>query len=153
MYLYMWHGCGSHLLAYDAIKKLEKCPAAFLMGCDSGAYVLNGSYAPICTPTSYLCAGSSFVVANLWTVTSCYVDKTIRTMFTDMLKARSDWSSKGKELEHKNYKSTIGAMVSIARNSHALLLGAGTVCFGLPTTICRKKNVASSNPNKRRKLY
>lgn len=114
------------------------------MGCESGKCVLAGSYAPRYDTTPYLLAGSPFVVANLWNVTHEEGDTLIRAMFEGLVKQRSNGSER-----------RIGFVMQDVRRNLPSMAGASTVCVGLPTTICRRgkrKNVESSNPNKRRKF-
>ncbi|KAK8968139.1 hypothetical protein KSP40_PGU001097 [Platanthera guangdongensis] len=56
-------------LQADSFGKLDRCAAAFLMGCCSGSLWQSGSYAPRGAPLHYLFAGSPTVIANLREVT------------------------------------------------------------------------------------
>jgi hypothetical protein len=106
------------------------------------------------------------VVANLWTATDLDADAFIRSMFKSMLKSRSFTCKKCKEpgetrkfpqkklgeLSETNcrHRRSVGALMPDARNSLSLMLGACTVCFGVPTNMCTKNNVKQES-NKRRK--
>ncbi|GJY60115.1 zinc finger, GRF-type containing protein [Tanacetum coccineum] len=65
------NGCytnGEQLIAAKFIQKMNKCPAALLMGCDSGRLTLCGSLAPKGAPTHYLLGGTPALLCNLWTM-------------------------------------------------------------------------------------
>lgn len=57
---------GAKYIPNDVVKKLNIRCAALLMGCASCSLTLQGCYAPIGAPLSYLMAGSPIIVGNLW---------------------------------------------------------------------------------------
>ncbi|KAK8969287.1 hypothetical protein KSP40_PGU017653 [Platanthera guangdongensis] len=80
LYLYFGHGSGMQYLQADSFGKLDRCAAAFLMGCCSGSLWQSGSYAPRGAPLHYLFAGSPTVIANLWEVTDKDIDRFAKAM-------------------------------------------------------------------------
>ncbi|KAK1428290.1 hypothetical protein QVD17_17121 [Tagetes erecta] len=68
LFIYFGHGNGLQYIPGHKIEKLDRCAAAFLIGCCSGSLLLNGSYIPSGAPLSYLLAGSPVVIATLWNV-------------------------------------------------------------------------------------
>nr|GEX56819.1 hypothetical protein [Tanacetum cinerariifolium] len=68
LYIYLSHGCGEQYIAVKFIQKMNKCPVALLMGCDSRRVTLCGSLVPKGTPIHYLLGGSPAILCNLWTM-------------------------------------------------------------------------------------
>ncbi|KAL0912981.1 hypothetical protein M5K25_016406 [Dendrobium thyrsiflorum] len=75
LYLYFGHGSGMQYIRANSFGKLNRCAAAFLMGCSSGSLRQRGSYAPQGAPLYYLYAGSPTVIANLWEVSDKDIDR------------------------------------------------------------------------------
>lgn len=117
----------------DKIKKLKKCSAAFLMGCASGCLTLQGCYAPVGTPLSYLRAGSPFVVANLWIMLESELCLFAETLLKEILKDLG--------LSSKSDRRRIGVILVKACSSFILpaMSRGSLVCYGLPVAIHNSK--------------
>jgi Peptidase family C50 len=59
LFIYFGHGSGAQFLAPQALRRLDACPAALLMGCSSGRLKLQGAYEPSGHVLSYVLAGAS----------------------------------------------------------------------------------------------
>ncbi|GJU06022.1 separase isoform X1 [Tanacetum coccineum] len=55
-------------ISRNALKTLEVCALAILMGCASGLLKSEGPYTPLGAPIDYLLAGSPIVMCNLWNI-------------------------------------------------------------------------------------
>lgn len=75
LFLYFGHGSGSQYIRARAIKKLDSCAVALLIGCSSGALTEAGEFEPYGTPMTYMQAGCPALVATLWDVTDKDVDR------------------------------------------------------------------------------
>jgi hypothetical protein len=136
LYIYKGNGIcftGTKYIPDDMIKNLEKCSAAFLMGCASGCLTLQGCYAPVGTSLSYLRAGSPFVVANLWMMLESEMCLFAETLFEEILKDL--------QLSSQTDRRRIGAILVKARSSfiHPIMSGGSLVCYGLPVGILNSK--------------
>jgi len=105
--LYFGHGSGAHYLRAHAIRKMDKCAVALLMGCSSAKLTEYGVYEPDGMPLSYLSGGSPAVVGNLWDVTDRDIDRFA-------LELMEDWglldltNSAGAQLVKKAHKNQDG---------------------------------------------
>ncbi|PNH10462.1 Separin [Tetrabaena socialis] len=75
LFLYFGHGSGEQLLPLPALRKLQRCAAAVLMGCSSGRLRAHGAYDPAGAAAAYMVAGCPALVANLWDVTDRDIDR------------------------------------------------------------------------------
>jgi separase len=96
------------------------------MGCSSVALQENGDYEPIGTVLSYLLAGSPCVVGNLWNVTDKDCDRFTKALL-------EDWFKGGE---------SITECIIRAREEckFKYLMGAATVCYGLPAYVNKTDN-------------
>lgn len=81
--LYFGHGSGGQYIRARAVKKLDECAVALLMGCSSGALKEAGEFEPYGMPLAYLLGGSAAVVANLWDVTDKDIDRFSKKVLED----------------------------------------------------------------------
>jgi separase len=75
LYLYFGHGSGGQYIRSRAIRKLDRCAVALLMGCSSAALIEEGEFESHGMPLNYLQAGSQAVVGTLWDVTDKDIDR------------------------------------------------------------------------------
>ncbi|MCJ1287770.1 hypothetical protein MMC26_007122 [Xylographa opegraphella] len=75
IYLYFGHGSGSQYISSRAVRKLDRCAVALLMGCSSGTMTEEGEYESHGVPLTYLQAGAQAVVGTLWDVTDKDIDR------------------------------------------------------------------------------
>ena len=75
IYLYFGHGSGSQYISSRAVRRLDKCAVALLMGCSSGTMTEEGEYESHGVPMTYLQAGAQAVVGTLWDVTDKDIDR------------------------------------------------------------------------------
>ena len=75
IFLYFGHGSGSQYISSRAIRKLDRCAVALLMGCSSGIMVEEGEFESHGIPMTYLHAGAQAVVGTLWDVTDKDIDR------------------------------------------------------------------------------
>jgi separase len=149
LYLYFGHGCGGQYIRARAIKRLEGCAVALLMGCSSGALTEAGEYESYGTPINYLQAGSAAVVGTLWDVTDKDIDRFSMTVLERWglfeheaaaspamargSPAKRDRKGKGKEFLCRG-KVSLDQAVAEGRSSCILkhLNGAAPVVYGVP---------------------
>jgi hypothetical protein len=60
LFLFLGHGSGEQFLPLPALRKLQSCAAAVLMGCSSGRLRLHGAYDPAGAVVAYALAGGVF---------------------------------------------------------------------------------------------
>ena len=75
LYLYFGHGSGGQYVRSRAIKELDRCAVALLLGCSSAAMTEAGEFESYGVPMTYLCAGAPAVVGTLWDVTDKDIDR------------------------------------------------------------------------------
>ncbi|MCJ1391214.1 hypothetical protein MMC18_004076 [Xylographa bjoerkii] len=75
IYLYFGHGSGSQYISSRAVRKLDRCAVALLMGCSSGTLTEEGEFESHGVPMTYLQAGAQAVVGTLWDVTDKDIDR------------------------------------------------------------------------------
>jgi separase len=75
LFLYFGHGSGAQYIRGRSIKRLDRCAAAFLMGCSSGKLTEAGDFESFGTPWNYMHAGCPALVATLWDVTDKDIDR------------------------------------------------------------------------------
>lgn len=144
---------GSKHIPRSAVAQLEKCPAAILMGCQSGACRMQGDYVPQCTPNAYLVAGSPFVISNLWNITVRWGHVFIKQLYKAMLEAKSSTCQVCETYGLCEHRPTIGSLMPLARENVPFMYEAGVICYGLPTIISGKHGMESFHEsNKRRRL-
>ena len=92
------------------------------MGCATAALSEQGEYEPVGTVLSYVLGGSPCVVGNLWNVSSSDCDRFTKAM-----------------LDHWFNGKSITESIVRARDAtrSKYLMGAATVCYGIPTYIKR----------------
>ena len=151
VFLYFGHGSGSQYIRPRAIKNLEKCAVALLMGCSSGRMTEAGEFEPFGTPTSYMQAGCPAMVATLWDVTDKDIDRYSTTLLedwgllgkptsqTDCSPVKKPTRGKGKEqgkttASSDNENMSLDRAVSHARGSciFRYLNGAAPIVYGVP---------------------
>ncbi|WZZ49357.1 hypothetical protein YC2023_049464 [Brassica napus] len=71
------------------VENMNKCSAAFLMGCCSGLPYRGGRYVPKSVPISFLLAGSPVIVATLWDVPED-ISQFVKAMLESFWRERSD---------------------------------------------------------------
>jgi separase len=125
------------------------------MGCSSGKLTLRGDFEPSGSVFSYLMAGSSAAVANLWDVTDGDIDRFSKRVLQQWLQSESsddtdsgeESGGSGKAVGHLPRSSAqvqfevppadkcISAVVAAGRTACILpfLIGAAPVCYGVPT--------------------
>jgi separase len=75
LFLYFGHGSGNQFIRTRTVRKLERAPTTWLMGCSSGAVTDNGGFEPSGMILAYLTAGAPAVVGTLWDVTDKDCDR------------------------------------------------------------------------------
>nr|GEY69633.1 separase isoform X1 [Tanacetum cinerariifolium] len=66
MFIFDGHGSALREVSNDKIRNMDRCPAAILTACTSGALELHGSYIPMGPVLDYLFAGSPAIASYLW---------------------------------------------------------------------------------------
>ncbi|KAG2444696.1 hypothetical protein HXX76_001440 [Chlamydomonas incerta] len=141
LFLFLGHGSGEQFLPLPALRKLQRCAAAVLMGCSSGRLRLHGAYDPAGAVVAYTLAGSPAVVANLWDVTDRDIDRYCQALlrtwlgFADPAGAEAAAAAAGGEEEAPPVGwAGLGQAVAGSRGACRLphLIGAAPVCYGLP---------------------
>lgn len=142
IYIYLGHNCGSKFILEDQVRKLDKCAAACLLGCESAVVKQRGSYFPDWTPHSYLCAGAPFVICSLWTL----YDGDL-SIFLSRLFEMSDEVRVGSFIRDSD---RLGLGIGLHPDGQEKLLpymfGAAIVCYGLPRSIVPPPSVARRKP-------
>ena len=133
IYIYCGHGSGSKYYSTDLISRTSINSIVILMGCSSGLLKSNiyDEYEANGVALSYLAAGATCVIANLWDVTDKDIDK-----FSDHMLQSIAYTND----QNINKKNNIVQAMNEARNSCKLryLNGAATVCYGIPVNIVKK---------------
>eukprot|EP00198_Chlamydomonas_reinhardtii_P000240 XP_001689575.1 separase, cell cycle protease [Chlamydomonas reinhardtii] len=143
VFLFLGHGSGEQYLPLPALRKLQRCAAAVLMGCSSGRLRLHGAYDPAGAVVAYAVAGSPAVVANLWDVTDRDIDRYCQALLRNWLgcadpQAAAAAAAAGQEDEEQEAQPVgwagLGQAVVSSRGACRLphLIGAAPVCYGLP---------------------
>ncbi|CAN7009465.1 unnamed protein product [Brassica oleracea var. botrytis] len=130
LFLYHGHGSGDQYIPMRKVENMNKCSAAFLMGCCSGLPYRGGRYVPKSVPISFLLAGSPVIVATLWDVPQD-ISQFVKAMLESFWRERSD------DVKPER----IGSLMADARYACAqqFLTGAAIVCYGVPTAITTKR--------------
>ncbi|KAG2289488.1 hypothetical protein Bca52824_049092 [Brassica carinata] len=130
LFLYHGHGSGDQYIPMRKVENMNKCSAAFLMGCCSGLPYRGGRYVPKSVPISFLLAGSPVIVATLWDVPED-ISQFVKAMLESFWRERSD------DVKPER----IGSLMADARYACAqqFLTGAAIVCYGVPTAITTKR--------------
>lgn len=123
-------GAGEQYIPMREVENMNKCSAAFLMGCCSGLPYRGGRYVPKSVPISFLLAGSPVIVATLWDVPQD-ISQFVKAMLESFWRERSD------DVKPER----IGSLMADARYACAqqFLTGAAIVCYGVPTAITTKR--------------
>ncbi|XP_048611351.1 separase-like [Brassica napus] len=131
LFLYHGHGTGEQYIPMREVENMNKCSAAFLMGCCSGLPYRGGRYVPKSVPISFLLAGSPVIVATLWFVAGDDISKFEKAMLESFWRERSD------DVKPER----IGSLMADARYACAqqFLTGAAVVWYGVPTAITTKR--------------
>lgn len=100
---------------------------------------LNGSYTPSGGSLYYVLGGAPILLSHLWDV----VDREIIRFSEDLIGALIEERERSRNRESNTSIVGVGSFLGHARNAckHRYLHGAGTVCYGIPTRIIRKKNL------------
>ena len=145
-----------------------KCCAAatLLMGCSSGRLLVRGDYEPLGVPWTYLMTGCPTAIANLWDVTDGDIDRFSRVLLSKWLDSEIDQEARvascNKVKDSKTQSLRIGHNKAALTSRQAMLqgrvrtathvgegrdacrlpylIGASPVCYGIPTSIRRRKN-------------
>lgn len=153
LYLYFGHGSGSQYFPPRAIKKLNKCAVAILMGCSSASVTTAGEFESYGVPFDYLQAGSPAVVGTLWDVTDKDIDRFSMTLLEQWGLFGEDESDyhRGGGTERvdeprrggRYSNSGIGLDAAVARGRESCILrylnGAAPVVYGIPVFLSRPK--------------
>ena len=107
-------GAGEVYIPGRSLRKLDKCAAAFLMGCSSGKLSGRGDYEPCGIPLSYLMAGCPTAVANLWDVTDGDIDRFSRSVLEKWLEGVSTSISREAAAESQAQGRRDGVMAKLA---------------------------------------
>lgn len=75
MFIYCGHGAGEAMGSAVKYQAYTHTPAALLWGCSSGRLKPCGIFDPTGPALHYLLSGSTFVVGNLWDMTSGDLDE------------------------------------------------------------------------------
>lgn len=143
--LYFGHGSGAQYIRAKAIKRLEKCAVAILMGCSSGALSEAGDFEPYGPPMDYMLAGCPSLVATLWDVTDQDIDRFAKSTFDHwgLFKSevvRNENGGKGKGKKKGGQVPVSNKVVSLAeavakgkKACNFRYLTAAAVCvYGIP---------------------
>ncbi|CAJ2678708.1 unnamed protein product [Trifolium pratense] len=123
----------------------ESRAVVMLMGCETIDLELQGRYMPKCYPYSYLMVGCPAVFVNPWKVIDMEIDILGAKLYEKFVARSNDDDKHG-----------ITAFMSEARNAchYPFLIGASTTCYGIPTKICKKDNILSSQlPSKPKRKH
>ncbi|GKA90101.1 separase isoform X1 [Tanacetum coccineum] len=126
-FMYAGHGDGLKYIPGGgaALRTLDRCASASLMGCSSGLLVLTGPYTPSGAPIDYLLAGSPIVISNLYEIYAFWAGY----LYYHLLRS----------CEHEMSMadgSGLGSCLVTAKNStDKLLMSCGTIIYGVPTLI------------------
>ncbi|KAG0486804.1 hypothetical protein HPP92_008899 [Vanilla planifolia] len=107
LFLYFGHGSGMQYMRANSFEKLDRCAAAFLMGCSSGCLRQSGSYAPQGAPLHYLFAGSPSVIANLWEVSDKDIDRFAKAILSSWIQDSSKLNNCSKCCELNSGSSSV----------------------------------------------
>lgn len=132
IFIYMGHNAGEKFCKPDQIRTLDSISrVALLMGCSSGMLKDHGEYEPSGTVQSYIVAGSSCIVANLWNVTDKDCDRFSHNLIMN-------WMN-GHERDITSRQRSLTELIPAAREACKLpyLMGAAPVCYGLPVYCVR----------------
>ncbi|GKB63489.1 separase isoform X1, partial [Tanacetum coccineum] len=157
LFIWVGHGDGTQYIPETEIRKISNCCAAILMGCSSG-FVYSRNHAMEGAPLDYLLAGSSVVIANLWTVYTSGIISFTKKLFETWIKSTSSDRIKCKErklLKRKftgtslcEHESNLGSSMAKARAAckRRYLDGATSVIYGIPTRIAETSHSVPEEP-------
>ncbi|KAG8730106.1 hypothetical protein FRC10_003137 [Ceratobasidium sp. 414] len=129
LFIYFGHGGGEQFIRSQKVRHLQRCAAAMLWGCSSGAMRDMGDFDPVGTPYHYMLAGCPTLVATLWDVTDRECDRFAQSVFTSLkLNEPRPKTSDGQE------GTSVVQAVASAREVCKLkyLTGAAPVVYGIP---------------------
>eukprot|EP00873_Tetraselmis_striata_P017910 jgi/Tetstr1/438174/TSEL_026775.t2 len=126
LFIYFGHGGAEKYLPQSALRKLNSCAAALLMGCSSGRLRDCGDYESTGVVLAYLTAGCPAAIANLWDVTDRDIDRFSQSLLDCWTRQADDGSA----------AELVGTIAS-SRGACRLpfLTGAAPVCFGIPSKV------------------
>lgn len=132
IFLYMGHGAGEQYFSNENIRNIKssQLKLVLLMGCSSVKLKFQGDYEPEGPVLQYISNGTPcMIVGNLWDVTARECDR-----FTMELL---------RKLSIEKDCTFISKLVSETRDACFLkyLMGAATVCFGLPLCVLHTDNM------------
>ena len=143
LFLYFGHGAGTQFLPSSALR-LRRCATtlALLMGCSSGALVPRGDFPPSGAALAYLAAGCASLVANLWDVTDKDIDRFAEALLQAWLQHAA--SDAGGQQGPGAGGAAVHTGLEDARRACKLraLTGAAPVCYGLPTLLQARGELA-----------
>ncbi|KAG9091002.1 hypothetical protein FRC06_000783 [Ceratobasidium sp. 370] len=84
LFMYFGHGGGEQFIRSQKVRHLQRCAAAMLWGCSSGAMRDMGDFDPVGTPYHYMLAGCPTLIATLWDVTDRECDRFAQSVFTSL---------------------------------------------------------------------
>ncbi|KAG9089800.1 hypothetical protein FRC06_001389 [Ceratobasidium sp. 370] len=84
LFIYFGHGGGEQFIRSQKVRHLQRCAAAMLWGCSSGAIRDMGDFDPVGTPYHYMLAGCPTLIATLWDVTDRECDRFAQSVFTSL---------------------------------------------------------------------
>ncbi|KAI9348207.1 peptidase family C50-domain-containing protein, partial [Obelidium mucronatum] len=123
IFMYFGHGGAEQYVRGHHVRSLDRCAAAFLMGCSSGKLSAQGEFDVSGTALNYLMGGSPSIVGNLWDVTDRDIDRFTKTMLCRVGLAKEEMFP-----VEKSSRKTI----SKERCELKYLIGAAPVVYGIP---------------------
>ncbi|XP_039188651.1 separin [Crotalus tigris] len=118
LYIYAGHGAGARFV--DSILKMDCRAVALLFGCSSAALAVQGKLEGTGAILKFIMAGCPLVLGNLWDVTDRDIDRYMRALLNNWLKANSG--------------APLLQYVIESRQAPKLryMIGAAPIAYGLP---------------------
>ncbi|KAL7989870.1 hypothetical protein Chor_012536, partial [Crotalus horridus] len=118
LYIYAGHGAGARFV--DSILKMDCRAVALLFGCSSAALAVQGNLEGTGAILKFIMAGCPLVLGNLWDVTDRDIDRYMRALLNNWLKANSG--------------APLLQYVIESRQAPKLryMIGAAPIAYGLP---------------------
>ncbi|XP_029140218.1 separin [Protobothrops mucrosquamatus] len=118
LYIYAGHGAGARFV--DSILKMDCRAVALLFGCSSAALAVQGNLEGTGAILKFIMAGCPLVLGNLWDVTDRDIDRYMRALLNNWLKASSG--------------APLLQYVIESRQAPKLryMIGAAPIAYGLP---------------------
>ena len=123
-FVYFGHGTGERYVTRSTVERLDRCPAAFLMGCSSARLAPTAGGQGGGFLLSYLAAGSPLCVGNLWDVTDKDIDRLAKKVLESCVGGGEATRLTASTLEDARRACKLPA-----------LTGGSPVFYGLPTSV------------------